>query len=361
MQLAIYGAQAIALGAYEAIQNIYPERPVRCFIVTSQGTNAASLAGIPVFELEPFSASLSTEEKRDMEILIATPENVMPEIERSLDACGFVCHVRLTSPRWANLMGYHYICKRDYIPLSALPVGYHRANLHVFMAKFYKDKPLEENYHLPEWITPIQVGAALCEERVANTLDCDGENISYKNGNYSELTALYWMWKNRLLSPSANQEREYYGLIHYRRLLEMTEDDVLRLADNDVDVVLPYPMPYEPNMEAHHERYLKKEDWEAVRSAVAELQPEYHRYFPQLFGQRFLFNYNMILAKKVVLSAYCQWLFPILERVEELSVPKGTDRSDRYIGYVGETLTTLYFMYNKKKLQIVHTGCRFLT
>ena len=141
----------------------------------------------------------------------------------------------------------------------------------------------------------------------------------------------------------------------------MTEDDVLRLADNDVDVVLPYPMPYEPNMEAHHERYLKKEDWEAVRSAVAELQPEYHRYFPQLFGQRFLFNYNMILAKKVVLSAYCQWLFPILERVEELSVPKGTDRSDRYIGYVGETLTTLYFMYNKKKLQIVHTGCRFLT
>ena len=66
----------------------------------------------------------------------------------------------------------------------------------------------------------------------------------------------------------------------------------------------------------------------------------------------------MILAKKTILRDYCEWLFPILERTEELSVPKGKDRSDRYIGYMGETLETLYFMKNADKLNIVQTGCK---
>ena len=71
-------------------------------------------------------------------------------------------------------------------------------------------------------------------------LDCDGRNISQKNGNYSELTVLYWIWKNQLISGC--DKAEYYGLAHYRRILELTEDDMLRLENNEVDVVLPYPM-----------------------------------------------------------------------------------------------------------------------
>lgn len=361
MDMIIYGAQGIALGACEAIHNLCPERRIRCFLVTEQGNNAKHLSGLPVLELGTFAKTLSAEDRRTVEILIATPEPVMPEIEAALDAYGLFCHVRLTSERWAELMSYHRVCDREFMPLRALPIGYHQANMHVFMAKFYRDKPLTGHYELPEWITPIQVGAALCGERVANLLDCDGENISEKNGNYSELTALYWMWKNRLIPSSSNEDYEYYGLAHYRRVLDLTDDDLLRLISNEVDVVLPYPMPYEPNIEAHHERYLKPEDWNAVRTAVSELQPEYAREFPKILEQRFLYNYNLVLAKKEVLRTYCEWLFPILKRVEELSVPKGSARSDRYIGYIGETLTTLYFMYQKENLHIVHAGCRFLT
>ena len=35
-------------------------------------------------------------------------------------------------------------------------------------------------------------------------------------------------------------------------------------------------------------------------------------------------------------------------------------RSDRYIGYLGETLETLYFMKNADRLNIVHAECRML-
>ena len=200
MDLVIYGAQAIAFGAYEAIHNLYPERKISCFLVSKQGNNPTLLAGIPVLELKIFAENFSQEQKQDIEILIATPENVMSDIESLLDEYGFFCHVRLTSTRFAQLMSFQNVCDKKFMPLSALPIGYHKANMHVFMAKFYKDKPLSTEYHMPEWITPIQVGSSLCTERVANILDSDGANISGKNVNYSELTALYWMWKNRLVA-----------------------------------------------------------------------------------------------------------------------------------------------------------------
>lgn len=50
--------------------------------------------------------------------------------------------------------------------------------------------------------------------------------------------------------------------------------------------------------------------------------------------------------------------FPILMRTEELSVPKGSERRDRYLGYMGETLLTLYFMKNAERLNVVHAECR---
>lgn len=360
MDLVIFGAQGIALGAYKAIHNITPLKNVLCFLVTEQGENAESLSGLPVMELDAFSRELSTEEKENIEILIATPESVMSEIERSLDERGLFCHVRLTSERFAALTGYYCADDRRFVPLSALPVGYHEAELHVFMAKFHRDKPLAGSYDIPGWVTPIQVGTALCAERVADVLDCDGENISEKNGNYSELTALYWVWRNCLRHGAEGGGRDYYGLAHYRRMLELSGDDVMRLADNDVDAVLPYPMPYEPDIHAHHERYLKKADWDALLVAVRELQPEYADVFPDILGQQYLYNYNIILAKKAVLREYCEWLFPILERTEELSQPKGRDREDRYIGYMGETLETIYFMKNAERLNITHAGCRLL-
>lgn len=382
MEIVIYGAQGIALSAYEAIKNIYPKRNVKCFLVTVRDINPERLSDLPVLELKDFVKNLTTEEKNDTEILIATPENVMPEIENSLDRCGLNCHVRLTSVRWAKLVGFHYMCNKKFLPLSALPIGYNKAKMHVFMAKFYKDKKLSSEYSIPEWITPIQVGAALCKERVADILDCDGENISKKNVNYSELTALYWIWKNKLhpnmpeveknplalsdmkryvAAEETENKNNYYGLVHYRRILMITEDDIFRLADNDVDVVLPYPTMYEPGIKAHHERYLADADWNALLRSIRELQPEYADKFIQVLEQKYLYNYNIMLARKSVLKEYCEWLFPILERTEELSVPKGFERQDRYIGYMGETLVTLYFMVNKGKLNIVHAGCRFLT
>lgn len=363
MDLAIYGAQGIALGACKAIHDLFPQKRILCFLVTERGENAEELFGLSVLELEAFAGSLSKDEKNNIEVLVATPESAMDDIEKALEEYGMHCHVRLTSLRWSELVGFYYARGKRYMPLSALPPGFHKPRLHMFMAKFYKDKPLQSTYPLPEWVTPVQAGAALSRERVADVLDCSGENISVKNVNYSELTVLYWIWKNRLVQETAYKASyggvEYYGLSHYRRILEISEDDVRRLADNEVDVVLPYPMPYEPDITVHHKRYLSDEDWKVLLMVLKEQQPEYAKAFPDILKQQYFYNYNIILARREILADYCKWLFPVLESVDRICNPEG-ERSDRYIGYMGETLETLYFMYHRDRLNIVHAGCRFL-
>lgn len=360
MQLAIFGAQGYALGTYKAIKTLYPKRVITCFIVSSMGKNAPFLGDIPVREIADVSAEMNKEDKDSLEIIIATPEDVQPEIEETLENYGFRHYSRLDSKRWGELMKLFHIKLNRFFPLSALPVGYNIPFMRIYMAKSCKDRPLRNSPILPEYMYPLQVGVEGTSVRIADLADNKGDNISAKNSNYSELTGLYWIWKNKLsLSGIPEGEgRQYFGLAQYRRMFVFSDDDLLRLFDNDVDVVLPYPMPYEPNIHVHHERYLKEEDWNALLTALKELQPEYATYFPQVLEQQYLYNYNVILAKKPVLKEYCEWLFPILERTEELSKPKGCDRSDRYIGYMAETLETLYFINNTDRLNIVHTECK---
>lgn len=360
MKLAIYGAQGYALGAYEAIKTLYPKRVIPCFIVTAMGNNSPVLGNVPVREIAAVSSEMTKAQKDSIEIIIATPENVQPDIEEALENYGFRHHSRLDSERWGELMKMFHLKLDRFLPLSALPVGYNKPFIRIYMAKSDKDKPLINFPVLPGYVYPLQVGAENTEARIADRLDNKGENISKKNGNYSELTGLYWIWKNKLCAAgiSEGDDGQYFGLAQYRRMLVFSRDDMLRLMDNDVDVVLPYPMPYEPNINAHHERYLKEDDWSAIMAALKELQPEYAEYFPQVLEQQYLYNYNVILAKKSVLREYCEWLFPILERTEELSVPKGSERADRYIGYIGESLETLYFIKNVSRLNIVHTECK---
>ena len=233
-------------------------------------------------------------------------------------------------------------------------------DLKVYVAKFHKDKPLTAVYRKPKWLIPVQAGAFFAPEKTIGISDDIGDNISFKNANYCELTVLYWIWKNRL-EEEADKEGKYYGLFHYRRYLDLREEDLRHLFAGDIDAILPFPTIHEPDIGEHHARYINESDWKAVLCALEELAPEYYAAYENIFSQEYMYNYNIIIAKAAVLQRYCEWLFPILKRVEELSVPKGSERADRYIGYIGENLLTLYFLYHKDQMNLVHTGRIMLT
>lgn len=360
MHKVFYGAQAIALGAYKALKVLQPEIEIECFLVTQMGNNPSFLGGIPVRELEEFVLEKTFEEKDNIEILIGTPENVMEDIERNLEAVGLHHHVRLDSVKWAEMQEKAFIKSGEFKSLSSFSIGSKIPTVEVYKTVHCQDKPLKLGFKFPGYMTTIQVGAALCDKQIAELTDDQGVNISKKNGNYSELTGLYWLWKNRIQSGQLKNDR-YFGLAHYRRFLQLSDADQKRIAGNDIDVVLPYPMPYEPNIEVHHERYLTEDEWAGVLEVLEELEPEYAIAFKEkILQQGYLYNYNLVIAKADVLDKYCAWLFKLLFRIEAINNPDGRKKSNRYIGYVGESLETLYFMYNKDKLKIAHTGCRFL-
>ena len=64
---------------------------------------------------------------------------------------------------------------------------------------------------------------------------------------------------------------DYYGLYHYRRLLNINADDLKHAFADDVDVILPYPMLYLPNIREHHTRYSNEEEWEMMLKVVGEI------------------------------------------------------------------------------------------
>ena len=94
---------------------------------------------------------------------------------------------------------------------------------------------------------PIQVGKVLHPDlNLGYQPDNDGENISEKNPYYSELTAIYWAWKNL--------KADYIGLVHYRRYLGMkhgkdkwqcllTKEEAQALC-KEHDIILPQKRRY---------------------------------------------------------------------------------------------------------------------
>jgi len=56
---------------------------------------------------------------------------------------------------------------------------------------------------------PIMAGNALSSGNITITGDNTGDNISAKNHYYSELTGIYWVWKNTI--------QDVTGTCHYRR------------------------------------------------------------------------------------------------------------------------------------------------
>ena len=192
---------------------------------------------------------------------------------------------------------------------------------------------------------------------ISELRDNAGENISAKNRNYCELTAAYYAWKN--------SQAAYKGLCHYRRIFEIDDEQMQILMERQAewDVILPYPSIHYPNISTQHIRYIKEADWKAMLQALEEIAPDYFETYQRLVkkGEQYFFNFNMLIARAEVFDDYCNFLFAVLERAEALTTPKGWERADRFAGYMGENLTTLYFLKNKDRLKIVYAGKRWLT
>ncbi|RPE66426.1 lipopolysaccharide biosynthesis glycosyltransferase [Pacificibacter maritimus] len=219
-------------------------------------------------------------------------------------------------------------------------------------------------------LKPIQVGAALSDAKLGIQRDDEGDNISDRNPAYCEMTGIYWAWKNDLESdvlgfmhyrryfdflPNPSREVDRHGLIQYPSLdAKLVNEfglthDVMEEAMDGVDMIIPVPFDvrqtgskdiYSHYKNAPHHHI---EDLETARRIVEDLSPSYTQHFDDLLKSPLLYPNNMFLFTRPVFEEYCEWLFPILDRLHnEIDTTEYSWQEARAVGYLAERLFSVF-------------------
>lgn len=185
----------------------------------------------------------------------------------------------------------------------------------------------------------------------ADDYDDSGENISDRNANYCELTALYWIWKN----GTGN----IIGLTHYRRMFSnrWNDNEVLEYKDayrilQKYDVILPQIAYQNCSIQEEYEKTCgKKEDLIKTRNILRKRCPEYVNEFDQYMRGRKTCFLNMLICRRNLLDQYCRWLFPILFELEkQIDLSEYNAYQSRVFGFLAERLLNVWVLHQKLKV-----------
>ncbi len=207
----------------------------------------------------------------------------------------------------------------------------------VYVATHNQKVDISENY-----LIPIQTGASFSKEELCELRDNSGDHISEKNKTFCELTALYWIWKNDASS--------IVGLSHYRRRFCIKQEKIITVL-SEYDVICPYPYYFRNSL---YEEYNNKHiisDLQTLKATVEQKYPEMMKAFSWVFKHNMLFPYNMMIAKRTFFDSYCEWLFDVLNHVEQqLDVSERNDYQKRVFGFLSERLLTVYILAKEVKV-----------
>lgn len=351
----IAGASSRGQTFKQYITYLYPEIQIISYLVDDILENATAIDGIPV---------LLIEEGLDIScpVYIATRGANHEKISKELNEVGFENIIPVTVQldiqlRNAYVKQWYYKNGRKFRLIEELNPGkcsLEGLNGTIYVANSIHDKELKEEYVLKSYEKIIQVGAALTDERVFQDVltDCEGDNISNRNKQFCELTGLYWLWKHA--------GEDYVGLVHYRRHFIMPDDWLLKVANNDIDVILPVPLYVAPSIAENYKARHIADDWEyLMRYFENNLPDEYHQAI-EIFAGNLYNPCNMFIAKRNVLDDLCTWMFPILDAVWKHGGIKEDSYMNRYPGFISERLITYFFEARRNKYNIVYANKNFL-
>lgn len=206
---------------------------------------------------------------------------------------------------------------------------------------------------------PIHVGKDLELNDLGICGDNSGDNISFLNKSFSELTGVYWIWKNN--------ESDYVGLVHYRRYFKPIIDrsviikgkgvassrDLLNLTKN-YDVIIPRRRCYVVDtIQSHYNNAHYEHDLKASKAIISECCPEYLTSFDVVMNGRCMSPYNIFFMNRENFSSYCSWLFQLLFKLEKVLPYKNyPPYQGRVFGFLAERLFNVWLEHNKYKLKI---------
>lgn len=224
--------------------------------------------------------------------------------------------------------------------------------------KIYVAHHKEGHFFQTEDIYPIHVGKGKDNKNIGINGDNTGDNISKKNDNYCELTALYWMWKN-------DKSCDYTGLMHYRRYFDFSESykehfqtevflegktfdfeeyerkdaKCIKKLLEEYDIILPQPHKMPFSVEFNYRDIHHGNDLETLKKIIIDLYPEYIPSFEKCMKRETFYLFNMFVCKRSIFEKYAEWLFDILFQLEkEIDIEYYTVYQSRVFGFLSERL-----------------------
>ncbi|WP_034465542.1 DUF4422 domain-containing protein [Butyrivibrio proteoclasticus] len=235
----------------------------------------------------------------------------------------------------------------------------------IYVVRSAVDSPLSKEIALLPEERFIQAGRDLAKTDLSQCAfyDNSGDNISDKNRQFCELTAMYWIWKNA--------GDGYIGLEHYRRRFILPENWQRAMAtginngkgDNNTcqyNVILPVPLYVAPSIEGNYLSRHLHEPWEAMLDALDRLygcKDDAKKYFAETGCYS---PCNMLIADRKTFDELCSWLFPILFEVQDKCGQYEDSYQNRYPGFLSERLITYFFYRNREKYSVVYCDKCFI-
>lgn len=193
--------------------------------------------------------------------------------------------------------------------------------------------------------------------------DNTGENISKKNRYWSEITALYWAWKNM-------EKVDYVGLCSYRRFFnfkpstgapvriisrkQASEVEKIDLSGvikifRKYDVIVPEPYVYAYSIRRVCSMNYVDRDFDLLERIVRDFSPEYYLAYRQVFyGTNRMIGHNMFILPWDRFQQFCSWVFDILFRLEKIIDPSDYPiQQVRVFGYMHEILLGVFIEHHK--------------
>lgn len=196
---------------------------------------------------------------------------------------------------------------------------------------------------------PLQVGSAV-HENLGYLRDDAGENISDQNCYYSELTGLYWIWKNV-------KNVDYVGTCHYRRYLINVQEKVFTKQEFEI-LLKEYDLITTRKVHLNHSYHYgfsvnhNIAALDTTGEVIREKYPEYYETFEKLVHGPETYFGNIFVTSKKLYDAYCEWLFSIFFEVQK-RIDMDTDRDAyhrRVFGFISEFLLLVWTTARKLKV-----------
>lgn len=213
---------------------------------------------------------------------------------------------------------------------------------------------MHKDYKIPDnsLYQAIVVGPHKEKVNISAVRDDSKDNIAEKNNQYSELTALYWIWKNDVSDVT--------GIVHYRRYLSsrtrlgydgILNDEEIEKFLGKYQMIVAKPRFYIEGVDKHYINCHKtqhqrcKAQLSILESVIKETQPDYLEAYRKVMKSKSAHMFNMFITSRKILADYCGWLFPILYETEK-RIDEADVSYERLMGSLSEFLLDVWIKTN---------------